>query len=179
MTVRSDLQEYASTVRRLSQLERNVGNRRALIERLLVDSERQLSANSATASSLATRASILIASASITIGLQLTRPAHAGWYVLALSCSAIAALCGAVVALARRSREVDLVDLESKAWNETDTIAARRLLYSRIAILRVDRRSLFWRAIVLVVGFAFMFIGIGCACLQLIGLAAPFNWSVS
>lgn len=163
---------------RLTVEESNVGERRFLVELLLADAERQLAANAGTASALGTRAAILIASASIVTGLQLTRPADAGWYLLALISAGLAALLGVVVVLPRRGREIVLSNLETSAWNETDTVAARRLLYSRIDVLRRDKQDLSWRAVVLVVAFAVLIVGLACACLQLANIPAPFDWSV-
>jgi hypothetical protein len=126
---------------------------------------------------MGTRAAILIASASIVTGLQLTRPSEAGWYLLALISAGVAALGGVIVVLPRRGREVDLAGIENHAWNETDTVASRRLLYSRLEILARDKRSLFWRAIVLVVAFVILIVALSCACLQLANVPAPFDWS--
>jgi len=95
----------------LTEDESNVAARHHLIDLLLADSDRQLSANAATASAMGTRAAILIASASIATGLQLSRPTDAGWYLLALVGASLAALAGVVVVLPRRGREVDLADL--------------------------------------------------------------------
>lgn len=164
---------------KLTADERNVGARRHLIELLLDDSERQLVANSATSSALGTRASILVASASIATGLQLARTDDAGWYLVALIAAALAALSGISVLLPRRGREVVLDDLEGLAWNETDSIASRRLLYSRLDILKKDKTALRWRAIVLQVGFGILFIGIACACLQLANVPSPIDWKPS
>jgi hypothetical protein len=164
---------------KLTSDERNVGARRHLIEMLLSDSERQLVANSTTSSALGTRAAILVASASIATGLQLAKSDDAGWYLLALIATGLAALSGITVLLPRRSREVVLVDLEELSWNETDSVASRRLLYSRLDILRRDKTALRWRAIVLLVGFAILFAGIACACLQLANVPAPIDWKSS
>jgi hypothetical protein len=164
--------------RRLSDDEKNVSDRRYLVELLLIDAARQLAANAGTASALGTRAAILIASASIVTGLQLTRPTDAGWYLLALISAGVAALMGVIVVLPRRGREIDLTDLESAAWNETDTVAARRLLHSRIDVLARDKRALSWRAVVLVLAFGVLIVGLACACFQLANVPAPLDWSV-
>ena len=145
---------------KLTRAERDVLYRRRLIELLLKDSERQLSANAATSSALGTRAAILIASASIATGLQVVRNAEAGWYLLALTATALAALAGVVVVLPRRGREVDPRDVENSAWNDTDTEVTRRLLYSRLAILDRDKSASRWRALVLVIGFAALLVGV-------------------
>jgi len=57
-------------------------------------------------------------------------------------------------------------------------MASRRLLYSRFAIVHIDKRSLYWRAIVLLIGFVILFFAIAGACLQLADVPAPFDWSV-
>jgi hypothetical protein len=111
-------------------------------------------------------------------GLQLIRPADAGWYLLGLIAAGLAAFGGVIVVLPRMGREVDLVDLETKSWNETDTMASRRLLHSRLAILARDKRSLIWRAIVLVIAFTILIAALVCASLQLANVPAPIDWSV-
>jgi hypothetical protein len=169
---------YFVDMPKLTDDERNVAERRHLIEILLSDSERQLAANAGTASALGTRAAILIASASIVTGLQLARPSDAAWYLLALIAAGVAALGGVIVVLPRRGHEADLREIETLAWNETDTIASRRLLHTRLAILNRDKGSLFWRAIVLVAAFVILIVALACACLQLANFPAPFDWSV-
>lgn len=137
-----------------------------------------MGANAATHSGLATRAAILIGSASIAAGLQLAQGSPAGWYLVALIASGLAAVLGVVVILPRAGWEVDLEDLEIKSWQESDTEASRRMLWSRLATLRRDKRSLSWRAVLLSIGFGALTIALICSGLHLVHFPSPFDWSI-
>src|SRR5690606_18834950 len=87
------------TDRKPTPAQREVEQRRHLLELLAADAERQMGANAATHSGLATRAAILIGSASIAAGLQLVQGAQASWYLVALIASGVAAVLGVIVVL--------------------------------------------------------------------------------
>lgn len=164
--------------RKQIEAQRVSEQRRHLLELLAADAERQIGANAGTHSELGTRASILIASASLAAGLQLAQGAQAGWYLVALIASGLAAVLGVVVILPRSGWEVDLEDLETKSWHEAEVESTRRMLWTRIEVLRRDKRSLAWRAVVLTIGFSALAIALVCAGLQLAHLPAPFDWSI-
>ena len=148
-----------------------VGDRRELIMALSSDVDRQLGSVSDRTTSQGTRAAILVASASISTALpagNLPDPL----YVAALACAAASALCGVIVILPRVGHEVPIHDVEVDAWNLSPTMALRRVMYEKVAVLTHDEKAMKWRRFVLLGGFALLALAL---CFSAIHLA--IDWS--
>lgn len=127
----------------------------ALITALDADVNRQLNAADAASSGITTRASILIAAAGLTSGLQtstdLIAPA-----VLTVA----AALVGVGLLLMRTANEVPILEAEETFWQEPPVAAQRGLLHWKHGVLREREASLRRRRIVLIIGFALVAVSI-------------------
>jgi hypothetical protein len=127
--------------------------RRVLIEALAgeVDLRRTFVADRDTA--MTTKASILVASASLMTALQ-SAEVHGGRIGWAIALSAAAAVFGVVALIPRIGREGGLVSIEKDLWNEGDMAAIRAMTSRKNEILEQDERALFWRAGGVLLGFA-------------------------
>jgi hypothetical protein len=115
---------------------------------------------------LTTKASILVASASLITALQASK-IHSPWLDVAMALSAVAAILGVIVLLPRVGREVPIMDTETNLWDQTDVKALRGLTLAKVEILDHDEHALFWRAVVLAVGFGALGLSLVVAVLVL------------
>lgn len=122
-----------------------------LIAALSADVDRQLVAAEHASAGMTTRASILIAAAGVTSGLQVSAdlgvPA-----VLAVA----AALVGVSLMLMRTAEEVPILEAEETFWAQPPVTAKRNLMHWKHRVLLANERSLRRRRVVLVAGFALL-----------------------
>lgn len=149
---------HRGTVRGMG--ERSIRRKRDLIFALDADIDRQLAESAAAAAGMSTRASILVAAAGLTSGLQYTTAS-----VPPMILTAAAALLGVSLLMMRRSTEVPIVAAEAEFWNDSPTTARRNLMYWKLDVLKERESSLERRRPVLVTGFAVLAASI---CLDLI-----------
>lgn len=123
--------------------------KQALILALDADVSRQLTAAEAASSGITTRASILIAAAGLTSGLQ-----SSSQLVTPVVFTVAAALVGLGLLLMRTANEVPILEAEKTFWNEPPVAAQRALLHWKHGVLREREASLHRRRVVLVIGFA-------------------------
>lgn len=122
-----------------------------LVAALSADVDRQLTAAEHASAGMATRASILIAAAGVTSGLQVSAdlgvPA-----ILAVA----AALVGVSLMLMRTAEEVPILEAEETFWAQSPVTAKRNLMHWKNRVLLANERSLRKRRVVLVAGFALL-----------------------
>lgn len=121
----------------------------ALIEALDGDIDRQLAESAAAASSISTRASILVAAAGLTSGLQYSTAS-----LIPMILTTAAALIGVGLLLMRRATEVPIEAAEADFWSDPPTTARRNIMYWKLDVLKERESNLERRRPVLVTGFA-------------------------
>jgi hypothetical protein len=103
---------------------------------------------------VATRATVLIASASIITSLQSDPGGPA--FIATVILTATAAMTGVVVLVMRSGDELSIVELEKALWPMATNEARRDLVYQKLYALRGDEKRLRRRARTLNVGFALL-----------------------
>jgi len=144
-----------------------VARRRVLIEALDREVDLRRTFVAAKAESMTTKASILVASASLVTALQ-SIGGHSPWVGVAIALAAVAAVLGIVVLLPRIGAELDLAATEENLWHETDMEAVRGLTLAKKGLLEKDERALWWRAILIAVGFTALALSLIAAALILL-----------
>lgn len=139
---------------------REVGARRALIEALSADVDRQLASAEGRSRDIQTRAGVIIAAAGIIVTLGVSEHITVGWFTFAVWAAGLGAFLGVVVLIPRLGQEIRISDEESRLWNEGDTVALRDLMYARLAVLKDIEQGLVWRAWVVSGGFALLAISV-------------------
>ncbi|MBT1680984.1 hypothetical protein [Curtobacterium aurantiacum] len=129
-----------------------VARRRVLVEALDREVDLRRTFVAARAESLTTKGSILAASASLVTALQ-SIGSDSPWLGFAIASSALAAVLGLVVLLPRVGAELDLEATEANLWGESDVEALRGLTLAKKKVLEKDERALWWRAILIALGF--------------------------
>lgn len=122
-----------------------------LIAALNADVDRQLAAADHASAGMTTRASILIAAAGVTSGLQVSAdlgvPA-----ILAVA----AALVGVSLLLMRTADEVPIREAEETFWAQPPVVAKRNLMHWKNGVLLANEKSLRRRRIALIAGFVLL-----------------------
>lgn len=131
-----------------------LAKRAALITMLAAEVDRQLESVGERTRSMATRASILIGSASIMTGLQLPNDNRPWQYVVSLAAGAIAAILGVLVLIPRHGTEVTIEEAEQTFWNLSESQGRRALMHWKLGTLKEQERALKSQAILIVIGFA-------------------------
>lgn len=129
---------------------------RTLVVALNADVDRQLASSEAASAAMSTRASILVAAAGLTSGVQLS--AQSAWPAVL---TAVAALVGVMLLVMRTTSEVPIADAEKQFWTDTPVAAIRNLMHWKLGVLRERERSLSRRRWLLVSGFALLAASIG------------------
>lgn len=93
----------------------DIVQRRALLDLLASDVERQLNSAQVVSAAMGTRAAILIASASLITSLHSVGSLGLNWYTFALTTGVVSALIGIMVVLPRASKEVGVIEIENDA----------------------------------------------------------------
>lgn len=143
---------------------REVSRRRTLVEALDREVDLRRTFVAARSEALTTKASILVASASLVTALQ-DADVHSTWIGAAIAASALAAVLGIVVLIPRIGEEISIADTEENLWNERGVEAIRGLMIAKRAILEKDQRALWWRAAVIAAGFAALALSLVIAAL--------------
>jgi hypothetical protein len=145
-----------------------LGKRTELIASLADEIDRQLESVGARSRGMATRASILIASASIMTGLQIPEEDRPWQFAASLIAGAIAAIAGVLALLPRGGPEVSIELAEQTFWNLSRTQAQRNLTYWKLDTLKDQEKALKWRARLIVAGFAALAVALIFAALALL-----------
>lgn len=132
-------------------LPRSLSAQKELITALDADVDRQLAAAETASAGITTRASILIAAAGVTSGLQ-TSDQSAVPAVLAI----LATLVGVCLLLMRTAAEVPIVEAEETFWAQSPMVARRNLMHWKNGVLLEREQSLRRRRIALVSGFGLL-----------------------
>jgi hypothetical protein len=119
-----------------------------LIVALDADIDRQLQAADATSAAISTRASILIAAAGLTSGLQTSSVSFTP-----ASLAILAALIGVALLMMRTTTEIPILEAETRFWKNSPAVARRNLMHWKHDVLRERERSLVKRRRVLIAGF--------------------------
>lgn len=127
----------------------------ALILALDADVNRQLDAAEAASTGITTRASILIAAAGLTSGLQLSSQ-----LIVPAILTVVAALVGVGLLIMRTANEIPILEAEETFWTDAPAVAQRNILHWKHDVLREREKSLHRRRIVLIVGFALVAVSI-------------------
>lgn len=114
---------------------------------------------------MATRAALLIASAGIANGVQVSQDPADLLLLVALGTGALAALCGLVALLPRRGNDVRIAEAEITLWNASTSTAIRSLTYWKLDTLREQERALVKRSRLLFAGFGLLAVSIVVAAL--------------
>ncbi|MCS6588211.1 hypothetical protein [Curtobacterium flaccumfaciens] len=135
------------------RLRKELNRNRLLVEALAreVDLRRTFVAERHTA--MTTKASILVASASLMTALQ-SAGLHGDLIGWAIGLSAAAAVFGVGVLVPRIGQEPGLVSMEDNFWDDGEVAAIRNMTADKNRVLEQDERALFWRAGVVMLGFA-------------------------
>lgn len=126
-------------------------SKRELIVALDADVDRQLAAAETASAGITTRASILIAAAGVTSGLQVSAQS-----VIPAVLAVIGALVGVSLMLMRTATEVPILEAEATFWAQSPMAARRNLVHWKNDVLAEREESLRRRRIVLVSGFALL-----------------------
>lgn len=129
---------------------------RELVLALNADVDRQLVSSEASAAAMSTRASLLVAAAGLTSGVQLSAESALPALVTALS-----AITGVLLLLMRTAPEVPVAEAEAQFWTNPPVVAVRNLMHWKLDVLRERERSLLRRRWVLILGFALLATSIG------------------
>lgn len=105
---------------------------------------------------MSTRASILVAAAGLTSGVQLST--QSAWPAVL---TAFAALVGVMLLLMRTASEVPIAEAEDQFWADTPVTAIRNLMHWKLGVLREREHSLSRRRWLLIAGFALLAVSIG------------------
>lgn len=124
---------------------------RELIFALDADVDRQLAAAESASAGVTTRASILIAAAGLTSGLQMSSQ-----LVIPSILTVLAALTGVWLLLMRTAHEVPILEAEETFWTQPAVVARRHLMHWKHGVLLEREHSLRRRRIVLVIGFVLL-----------------------
>lgn len=142
-------------------------NRGVLFERLDQEVDHQRADAARRSDALATRASVLVASASLLTTLQ----AGAGdfGFSLTILLTVLAAAAGVGVLFMRSGEQLDIALTEQNLWSKAEGEARRELLYQKLYILRADEKLLRRRASILNTGFALLTASLVAAAFHLTG----------
>lgn len=125
---------------------------RELITALDADVDRQLAAAETASAGVTTRASVLIAAAGVTSGLQVSSTV-----IIPAILAVLSALVGVGLLLMRTAKEVPILEAEETFWAQPPPVTARRnLMHWKHGVLLEREQSLHRRRAVLVVGFALL-----------------------
>lgn len=133
--------------------DKDFARNRVLIDALDAEVDRRRGFVAQRTDALTTKASILIASASLVTALQSAKT-DSGWIGFAIGLSALAAVLGIAALMPRVGNELDLIATERNLWGDADVRAIRNLTSAKREVLQQDEHALFWRAIVVTSGFA-------------------------
>ena len=122
-----------------------------LIIGLNAEVDRQLSSTEATSAAISTRASILVAAAGLTSGVQLSAES-----ALPALFTAMSALLGVALLVMRTASEVPISEAEARFWTDSPVVAIRNLMHWKLGVLRERERSLARRRRVLILGFGLL-----------------------
>jgi len=166
----------AGKSKRDRETSRDVERNRIFIAALSTEVDQQRASHLARNSSLTTRASILVASASILTGLQI-RDDLSSWFYITVFMSAAAAALGVIVLLPRMGDEVSIASTETEYWGQPETVAIRNFMHHKLSILKKDEKSLRWRRLVLLLGFTLLALAILTAALNLSDIPGLEDWN--
>lgn len=114
---------------------------------------------------MSTRASILIAAASLSTALQVGQ--QGPWFLAAVWLSAASAISGAVVLLPRLGDQFAIEENEKHLWDQDPLELNRDLMHQKLHVLREDEKALFWRRYVLLAGYTALALSLGAAAIHL------------
>ena len=130
---------------------RSIRAQRELIAALDADVDRQLAAAETASAGVTTRASVLIAAAGVTSGLQVSSTV-----IIPAILAVLSALVGVGLLLMRTAKEVPILEAEETFWAQPPVTARRNLMHWKNGVLLEREQSLHRRRAVLVVGFALL-----------------------
>lgn len=119
-----------------------------LVIALDADIDRQLQAADAASAAISTRASILVAAAGLTSGLQTSSVSFTP-----ASLAIVAALVGIALLMMRTATEIPILEAETRFWKNPPAVARRNLLHWKHDVLRERESSLVKRRRALIAGF--------------------------
>lgn len=128
---------------------------KTLILALDADVNRQLNAAETASTGITTRASILVAAAGVTSGLQLSSQ-----LIVPAILTVAAALVGVGLLVMRTADEIPILEAEKTFWTDAPVVAQRKMLHWKHGVLREREKSLHRRRVVLIVGFALVAVSI-------------------
>lgn len=151
--------------RRLRKSRQDFRRNKELLTALHRETDYQRADVAARTGKISTKASILIASASISSALQYD--AQGFWFLAAVWLSVVAAVLGALVLLPRVGSHLAVEAYEQELWGEEPSEVHRDLMYQKLRILRQDEKALLWRRKILLVGYAALAVSLLSAAIHL------------
>lgn len=135
------------------KLRKELSRNRVLVEALASEVDLRRTFVADRHAGMTTKASILVASASLMTALQ-SAGVHSGLIGWAIALSAAAAVFGVAALVPRVGREPSLDSMEANFWNDGDVAAIRGMTVDKKLALKRDEQALFWRAGFVLLGFA-------------------------
>ena len=111
------------------------------------------------------RASILIAAASLSTALQVGQ--QGPWFLAAVWLSVTSALLGALVLLPRMGDQLNIKKNEDDLWGLDPVAFSRDLMHQKWDLIREDEKALRWRRYVLLGGYAALALSLAAAAIHL------------
>lgn len=153
------------------KLDRELHDRRSIIDLLGAELTHQRQGYASRASSMNSRLGILVAAASLVTGLQSSTTSPGLFVVIGACLSALAALTGVFGFWPRSGDENGIESLQAELWNLSPDHAAYLLLHRQLEVLKDDEQFLRRKAWVVRVGFALLALSIVAAATHAIQLS--------
>lgn len=157
----SDQQDRREVLEQRRGLRRN----KELLAALHQETDHQRADVSSRAGMMSTRASILIAAASLSTALQSGQ--QGPWFLAAVWLSVVSAILGAVVLLPRLGSQLGVEQNEKNLWDQNPTEFIRDLMHQKLRILRRDEKAMLWRRYVLLAGYTALALSLAAAATHL------------
>jgi hypothetical protein len=138
---------------------------KALIAALHQETDAQRADVASRAGMMSTRASILIAAASLSTALQVGQ--QGPWFVAAVWLSVTSAILGALVLLPRLGDQLNIKQNEDDLWGQDPAEFSRDLMHQKLTLLRGDEKALYWRRYVLLAGYTALALSLAAAAIHL------------
>ncbi|WP_146070884.1 hypothetical protein [Arthrobacter sp. B1805] len=151
--------------RQIRKDRRDLRRNKALIAAIHQETDAQRADVASRTGTMHTRASILIAAASLSTALQVGQ--QGPWFVGAVWLSVTSAILGALVLLPGLGDQLNIEQNEKDLWGQEPTEFSRDLMHQKWDLLREDEKALFWRRNVLLTGYAALALSLAAAAIHL------------
>lgn len=144
---------------------RDLRRNEALLAALDKETDAQRADVASRAGMMSTRASILIAAASLSTALQAGQ--QGPWFLAAIWLSVASAILGAVVLLPTVGDQLNIKQNENDLWGQDPAQFTRDLMHQKRDLLQGDETTLFWRRRVLLAGYSALALSLAAAAIHL------------